>query len=622
MTAATPGTTPVPPSQFEQQLDQMASQIDLGANVATKYDGLSSYVASATGLDDKAVRGIGATDLGTAESRLTSIGLIKAAPKLLLVLTPAELRDAVATRTRALIGLTRHLTTVVIVSNSTGSWRADEILDVRGLGVGTALTTHFPAAQLVEVDEDGQPLDPSPAVPTQIWMIIHGGDPRYRDVEGARYHFPRRIPNGQRVAVGDVVLCYRAVDSGADDAARIFGVGRVGKRVNDAAGKDADVYYDRYLKLRHPISLSELGDPRNNPTNSITTVPPAWYLSFLDRIGLKDIDDAPTPIHALSVETIEAELRRRQLFLPVSTIEAAVVALRAGKHLMLTGAPGTGKTTFAEAVVAAAQSTGLCGPLLLTTGTADWTTADTVGAYRLAPDNSLHFSAGQILQSIDEGRWIVIDELNRADIDKAIGQLFTVLSGQPVVLPFTEDVDGTQRPVSVVPPDAEAPAETSSHQAAPTWRLIATLNDRDRDLLFELSEALMRRFAVIEIGNPTEELWKELLAAKAQTGDDALDLAVLGLTELPERRLGPAVVIDCAHHISQRLLLAEERGATPDHREIFEEGLALYVRPHLGGLNDRQRDAVDGYIAGLLSALEPHQVTAQIADEGEEASES
>jgi len=34
---------------------------------------------------------------------------------------------------------------------------------------------------------------------------------------------------------------------------------------------------------------------------------------------------------------------------------------------------------------------------------------------------------------------LVIDELNRADIDKAFGQLFTLLSGQSVQLPYTVD---------------------------------------------------------------------------------------------------------------------------------------------------------------------------------------
>jgi MoxR-like ATPase len=243
--------------------------------------------------------------------------------------------------------------------------------------------------------------------------------------------------------------------------------------------------------------------------------------------------------------------------------------------------------------------------MLLTTGTADWTTADTVGAYRITPSNDLEFKPGQILQSIDEDRWIVIDELNRADIDKAIGQLFTVLSGQPVVLPFVEDVDGTPKPIAIVPPTATPPEGTSPHAAQPNWRVLATLNDRDRDLLFELSEALMRRFAVIEIGNPTEDLWSQLLQAKAQTGDELLDDAILSLTTLPHRSLGPAVVIDAAKHISHRALLAEDLGEEPDREEIFLEAVALYVRPHLGGLTELQHEDVNTYLQQVCSIFSP-----------------
>ena len=38
-------------------------------------------------------------------------------------------------------------------------------------------------------------------------------------------------------------------------------------------------------------------------------------------------------------------------------------------------------------------------------------------------------------EAIESGRWLVIDELNRSNFDRAFGQLFTVLSGSSVVLP-------------------------------------------------------------------------------------------------------------------------------------------------------------------------------------------
>ena len=51
----------------------------------------------------------------------------------------------------------------------------------------------------------------------------------------------------------------------------------------------------------------------------------------------------------------------------------------------------------------------------------------------------------------------------RADIDKAIGQLFTVLSGQSVVLPFVEDTDEGELNISIVPDGQRVPSNTEAH---------------------------------------------------------------------------------------------------------------------------------------------------------------
>lgn len=214
--------------------------------------------------------------------------------------------------------------------------------------------------------------------------------------------------------------------------------------------------------------------------------------------------------------------RHAQFRLSPRLIESAIAALRSGKHLLLLGAPGTGKTTIAQLLARAATEIGIAAGSSTVTATADWTSVDTVGGYWLAAAGQLTFRSGQILRAIEENSWLTIDELNRADIDKAIGQMFTVLSGQSVTLPFIENRDGAELPVSIVPPSAQIPPRTHARRIPRDWRIIATLNTRDRDLLFSMSFALLRRFAVIEIPNPPANDYKELLASQAATGSKVL----------------------------------------------------------------------------------------------------
>ena len=74
-------------------------------------------------------------------------------------------------------------------------------------------------------------------------------------------------------------------------------------------------------------------------------------------------------------------------------------------------------------------------------------------------------------------RWLVLDELDRAHLDRALGALSTFLGGLPVTMP-----DGFE----VEPP--------------PNWRVIATADAAQR---LQGSAALLRRFAASRPRRPT-----------------------------------------------------------------------------------------------------------------------
>jgi 5-methylcytosine-specific restriction protein B len=283
-------------------------------------------------------------------------------------------------------------------------------------------------------------------------------------------------------------------------------------------------------------------------------------------------------------------------------VETVLSALEVGDHVVLLGPPGTGKTELAERVCEAARIAGLAG-YAITTATAEWSTFDTIGGYMPNPQNpeALEFQRGIVTESIQERRWLVIDELNRADIDKAFGELFTVLSGKKVTLPFRAP-DGKR--LAVVPAHQETNSNETAIAVDPDWRMIATMNTFDKASLFQMSFAFMRRFAFVDVPVPGVDTFDEILSRSWPEPDDvgwkeyrkaamnllrAVFLPTSGALAKAGTLVGPAIPISVVKYLRQRLRVGTN---SPSPLGDLIPALRMYLLPQLEGAEAKHEKLV------------------------------
>jgi hypothetical protein len=271
---------------------------------------------------------------------------------------------------------------------------------------------------------------------------------------------------------------------------------------------------------------------------------------------------------------------------------------------------------LAEEFAKKAQDVAFTDGYLMTTASSDWTTFDTLGGYM--PDrekpNRLIFERGIVLEAIAKNRWLILDEINRADADKAFGALLTLLAGFPTTITFRNDQGLRYQLRLGNGPDCTVDEKAGIYTIGRNWRIVATMNTRDKNSLYALSYAFMRRFSFIFMGLPSAETLDAVLAQYVD--DEDARFAARNIAECCPGLLGPAILIDVGRLISNHsdpisgvinaitaYVIPQFEGRQP--KQITEDLQRLRKRFNLTSEAVAEWSAAAGLLVGAASPPEP-----------------
>ena len=190
------------------------------------------------------------------------------------------------------------------------------------------------------------------------------------------------------------------------------------------------------------------------------------------------------------------------------------------------------------------------------------------------------WNPGYVSEAAKAGKWLLIDEFNRADINKAFGEMFLALEDHKIPLSSKEkEITG-----SISIPDE--------------FRIIGTMNDYDKNLLLtELSYGLITRFAFVDI-EPDKEKEKESVKKQivGKLGIEEEDWEnckkeinswfgfVEKIRQIP-RMIGVRTTIDVLRYVIYASKSSRDEASR--NKEFLDEALCDYLLPQFDRLDKK-----------------------------------